>query len=202
MEHADDSSGTILAERRDHTMRRDTLVRIGGAAAILAGVLRAAGSFPSGADSEVERQSLYFIVDLLLLLGVFAAYAQNHDALGRWGAGGFLTTVAGILLVRSSRAVPGLDLYPAGALSVAIGWVLFSLTWWRTANGSAFVPLLFVLSVVTGLVGQIVARAAGLFVASGVIFGAAMVGVGRQVLLAVAAAPRNEASSVDPKKAR
>src|SRR5262245_25800065 len=107
-------------------MRRDTLVRIGGAAAILAGVLRAAGSFPSGADSEFERQSLYFIVDLLLLLGVFAAYAQNHEVLGRWGAGGFLTTVVGILLVRSSRAVP-LDLYPAGALSVAIGWVLVSL---------------------------------------------------------------------------
>ena len=183
-------------------MRRDTLVRIGGAAAILAGVMRAAGSFRSWADSEVERQWLYFIVDLFLLLGVFAAYAQNHEALGRWGAGGFLTTVAGILLVRSSRAVPGLDLYPAGALSVAIGWVLFSLTWWRTANGSASVPLLFVLSVVTGLVGQIVARAAGLFVVSGVIFGAAMVGVGRQVLLAANAAPGNEARSINPKTAR
>ena len=60
-------------------MRRDTLVRIGGAAAILAGVMRAAGSFLSWADSEVERQSLYFIVDLLLLLGVFAAYVQNHE---------------------------------------------------------------------------------------------------------------------------
>ena len=183
-------------------MRRDTLLRIGGAAAILAGVLRAAGSFPSVADSEVERQSLYFIVDLLLLLGVFAAYAQNHEALGRWGAGGFLTIVAGILLVRSSRAVPGLDLYPAGALSVAIGWVLLSLTWWKTANGSALVPLLLVLSVVTGLVGQIVAHAADFFVASGVIFGVAMVGVGRQVLLAAAAAPGNEASSVDPKTPR
>ena len=61
---------------------------------------------------------------------------------------------------------------------------------------------MFVLSVVTGLVGQIVARAAGLFVASGVIFGAAMVGVGKQVLLAAAAAPGNEASSVDPKMPR
>ena len=44
-----------------------------------------------------------------------------------------------------------------------------------------FVPVLFVLSVVTGLFGQIV-HAASLFVASGVIFGAAMLGVGRQVL--------------------
>ena len=80
--------------------------------------------------------------------------------------------------------------------------MLFSLTWWRTANGSAFVPLLFVLSVVTGLVGQIVVRAPGVFVASGVIFGAAMVGVGRHVLLAAAAAPGGEASSVDPEMPR
>ncbi len=164
-------------------MRIDTLLRGGGGAAVLAGVLRAAGSFVSG-GSEVERQSLYFIIDLLLLLGVITAYAQNHEALGRWGAVGFLTTVAGILLVRSSRAVPGLDLYPAGALSVAIGWVLLSLDWWRKASGASFVPILFVLSLMIGLAGQIVPHSAALFVASGVIFGMAMVGVGRQVLFA------------------
>ena len=179
-------------------MRMDTLIRVGGGAAILAGVLRAVASFASGGN-EVARQSLYFIVDLLLLLGVFAAYAQNHEALERWGGTGFLTTVAGILLVRSSRAVPGLDLYPAGALSVAIGWALLTLDWWKRANGPAFVPVLFVLSIVTGLVGQIVPPAAVLFVASGVIFGAAMVGVGRQVLLAATAAPRNEGSREPPR---
>jgi hypothetical protein len=175
-------------------MRLSTLVRVGGAAAILAGMLRAASSFASG-GSEIERQALYFIVDLLLLLGVFAAYAQNHEAVGRWGAAGFLTTVAGILLVRSSRALPGLDLYPAGALSVAIGWVLLSSAWWRRAKGAAFVPVLFVLSIVTGLVGQMVSRAS-LFVASGVIFSAAVAGVGSQVLLGVSTAPRHKAGSV------
>jgi len=162
-------------------MRSDTLVRGGGAAAILAGVLRAAASFAWG--SEVERQVLYLIVDLLLLLGVFAAYAQNHEVLGRWGAAGFLTTVAGIVLVRSGRAIPGLDLYPAGALSVSIGWVLLGLDWRRTANGPALVPVLFALSLVTGLAGHVVPGAAGLFVASGVIFGAAMVGVGGFITL-------------------
>ena len=115
---------------------------------------------------------------------MFAAYAQNDEALGRWGAVGFLTTVIGILLVRSSRAIPGVDLYPAGALSVAVGWGLLSLDWWKNANGPVFVPVLFVLSVLTGLIGQIGQHAATLFVASGVIFGAAMMGVGRQVLSA------------------
>ena len=177
-----------------------TPVRVGGAAAILAGVLRTASSFASG-GSELERQALYFIVDLLLLLGAFAAYAQNHDDMGRWGAAGFLMSVVGILLVRSSRAVPGLDLYPAGALSVAIGWVLLSLACWRTEKGPAFVPVLFMLSIVTGLVGQI-ASSASLFVASGVIFGAAVAGAGRQVLLGVSTASRNEASSVQPESAQ
>ena len=41
-------------------MRMDRLVRAGGRAAILAGVLRAAGSFASAAGSELERQSFYF----------------------------------------------------------------------------------------------------------------------------------------------
>jgi len=165
------------------------LVRVGGAAAILAGVLRAASSFVSG-GSEVERQALYFIVDLLLLLGAFAAFAQSHETVGRWGAVGFLTAVAGTLLVRSTRAVPGLDLYPAGALSVAIGWVLLTGAWWRTAQGPAFVPVLFALSIVTGLAAQVVSRAS-LFVASGVIFGAAVAGVGRQILLGASTASRN-----------
>src|SRR5262245_39140520 len=164
-----------------------TLLRIGGGAAVLAGVLRAVASFaPEG--SEVERQSLYFVIDLLLLLGLFSAYAQNHVAFGGWGATGFLTAVAGILVVRSSRAVPGLDLYPAGALAVAIGWVLLSVVWWRKAQGTWFVPLLLVLSLMTGLVGQIGQQSAGAFVASGVIFGAAMVGVGYQVLFGAPAA--------------
>ena len=184
----DSSSRNTGRPQEDDDMRLSTLVRVGGPAAILAGVLRVASSFAS-AGSEVERQALYFIVDLLLLLGAFAAYAQNHEAVGRWGAAGFLTTVAGTLLVRSSRALPGLDLYPAGALSVAIGWVLLSGAWWRTAKGPVFVPVLFVLSIVTGLVGQIVSGAS-LFVASGVFFGAGIAGAGRQVLVGVSTASR------------
>lgn len=86
-------------------MRTDTLIRVGGAAAIIAGVLRAAGSLASEGGSEIERQSFYFIIDLLLLLGAFAAYAQRHGTLGRWGGAGFLTTVTGVLVVRSSRRV-------------------------------------------------------------------------------------------------
>jgi hypothetical protein len=166
-------------------MRRDALLRVGGWAAVIAGVLRVAASFTSSLGSDVERQSLYFIIDLLLLIAVFAAYLQVQEIVGGWGAAGFLTTVVGILLVRSSRAVPGLDLYPAGALAVALGWAVLGLASWRAGTASVFVPLLFVLSVVIAIVGQVVASSSSALVASGVIFGAAVVGVGRQVLAAV-----------------
>jgi hypothetical protein len=177
----DSTSSSTTVE--DHTMRQDTLLRAGCRAAIVAGVLRAAGSFASS-GGEVERQSLYFVIDLLLLFGVFAAYAQDHERIGRWGAIGFLTTVGGILLVRSSRAVPGVDLYPAGALAVALGWMLLSLISWRAGAGSVFVPLLFALSVVTGALAETLALST-LFVASSVIFGAAVAAAGKQVLVRV-----------------
>jgi hypothetical protein len=166
-------------------MRRDALLRVGGWAAVIAGVLRVAGSFTSSLGSDVERQSLYFIIDLLLLIAVFAAYLQVQEIVGGWGAAGFLTTVVGILLVRSSRAVPGLDLYPAGALAVALGWAVLGLASWRAGTASVLVPLLLVLSVVIAIIGQVVASSSSALVASGVIFGAAVVGVGRQVLAAV-----------------
>jgi hypothetical protein len=75
-------------------------------------------------------------------------------------------------------------------LLVAVGWALLSFIWWKTANGFAFVPILFVLSVVIALFGQFLPRAAGLFTASGVLFGAAMVGAGCQVATPAASGTR------------
>ena len=163
-------------------MRKSTHVRVGGVAAILAGLLRVYAAVAPATGSEVQRQSLYFIVDLLLLLGLIAAYAQHHEGLGRSGAGAFLITVTGLLLVRSSRAVPGLDLYPAGAASVAVGWIVLAFTWWKRSHGSPFLPLLLLLSLVLGAVSQFGGHAAMLSVASGLLFGVAMVEAGRQLV--------------------
>jgi hypothetical protein len=158
-----------------------SLIRTGGVVAVVAGVLRALASFAPAAG-EVEQQVLYLVVDCLLLFAVLAVYAQNHEALGVWGASGFLIVVAGILLVRSSRSIPGVDLYPAGALAVVAGWVLLSAAWRKRARGSALVLLLFASAAVAGLIGQLVVRAAALGALSGILFGAAMIAVGGHVL--------------------
>jgi hypothetical protein len=166
-------------------MRRESLLRAGGWAAVIAGALRVAASFTSSLGSELERQSLYFLIDLLLMVAVLGAYVEEHDVVGGWGAAGCLTTLVGILLVRSSRALPGLDLYPAGAAAVAVGWAVLELASWWAGKASVLVPLLFVLSIATAVVGQVVGYAQAASVASGAVFGAAMVAAGRKILTAI-----------------
>jgi hypothetical protein len=167
--------------RRNNATQLQMLIRVGGMVAVLAGVLRALASFaPAAGDGE--QQVLYLVVDILLLFAVLAVYAHHHEALGGWGASGFLIVVTGILLVRSSRSIPGIDLYPAGAFAVVAGWVLLSAVWRRRARGSAVVLLLFAASAVAGLIGQLVPRAAALAVLSGILFGGTMIAPGEHVL--------------------
>ena len=160
-----------------------TLSRAGGTAAIVAGALRVLMSFNSIAI-HTPQQVLYFVIDLLLLIGVVAVFAGRRQLLGRLGAAGFVIVVVGIGVVRFTRAFPGIDLYPAGALAIVSGWILLSAAWWSGARGSALVPLLFELSLLIGLIGQLMPDAAALFVVSGVVFGAAMIAVGRQLVIA------------------
>ena len=88
----------------------------------------------------------------------------------------------------SSRAIPGVDLYPAGAAAVAIGWIALAFAWWKRSHGSPLVPLLLLLSLVLGAASQLGGGAATLFAASGLLFAAAMVEAGRQLVLGRGAA--------------
>jgi len=162
-------------------MSRAVLIRAGGIAAIAGGLLRAAASFSPGVGSEVERQLLYLVVDVLLLLGLLGFYALRHQDLGWTGALGFLLALSGIVVVRSSRAIPGLDLYPVGALTVAGGLIVMCVKARRVKTLALWIPLAFVVSATVGVLGTVVSNAAWLFVLSGILFGAAFAGVGQEV---------------------
>jgi hypothetical protein len=71
-------------------MARDALVRPGGVAAIVGGILRAAASFAPGLGSDFEQQLLYLVVDIFLLLGLLSFYELRYQEVGRTGAFGFL----------------------------------------------------------------------------------------------------------------
>ena len=65
-------------------MFRIHLIRWGGLAAILAGLLRGIASF-TPTTASVGLQIFYFTIDVLLLLGVIDVYAFQKQEIGRWG---------------------------------------------------------------------------------------------------------------------
>jgi hypothetical protein len=165
-------------------MSRAALVRTGGTAAVVGGVLRAAASFAPSVFSDTELQVLYLVIDVLLLLGVLGFYEFQHDDLGWTGAIGFLMTLLGLLTIRSSRAIPRIDLYPIGALVVGGGVLTLCVSAWKVKALSGWVPLALLASILTGLVGAFIQTGGWLSALSGVTFGVAFAGLGRQALSA------------------
>lgn len=76
------------------------------------------------------------------------------------------------------------DLYPAGALATASGVIILSARAWIACGISGWIPVAFLLSTVTGLIGGFVRGASALFVWSGVIFGVAFAALGAGMWMA------------------
>ena len=162
-------------------MSRGALIRAGGTAAVVGGILRAAASFAPSFGSDSERQILYLVVDMFLLLGLLGFYELRYQDVGRTGALGFLLALFGLVVVRSSRVVSGLDLYPVGAVAVAGGLIVLCGRAWSVKTLRVWVPTVFVVSTLVGLVGTVAGNSARLLVASGILFGAAVAGLGLEM---------------------
>ena len=163
-------------------MTRLSFLRAGGLAAIAGGVLRAAASFaPAVIGSDLQRESLYFLVDVCLTLGLLAFYALNAVELGRRGAAGLALALVGIAVVRVNRVISGVDLYPVGALTTACGVILLAVSAWVANKLPAWVPVTLLLSTFVGLVGIVIEDASTLFVSSGVMFGVAFAALGFEI---------------------
>lgn len=161
-------------------MSTGALIRAGGMAAIVGGVLRGVASFAPSVGSDIERQLLYLVVDMFLLLGLLGFYELRHQDVGRTGALGFLLALLGLLVVRSSRVIPGLDLYSVGAMAFVGGLIGLCGRAWSVKTLAVWVPAAFVVSTLVGLVGTVADHSEWL-VLSGVVFGAAFAGLGREV---------------------
>jgi hypothetical protein len=108
-------------------MTKSTVVRAGGLPAIAGGALRAAASFaPMVIGSDIERESLYIVVDLCLTIGLVGFSARHSKSIGWPGAAGRALALVGLATVRANRAISAVDLYPAGALATACGVILLS----------------------------------------------------------------------------
>src|SRR5438876_11687072 len=73
----------LLVERIS-IMSRIHLIRWGGLAAVLGGILRGIASF-TPTTTRVGLQIFYFAIDVLLLWSVIGMYAFQKQETGRWG---------------------------------------------------------------------------------------------------------------------
>jgi hypothetical protein len=154
-------------------------VRLAALAAIAGGLLRAAASFaPMIISSDRGRESLYVVVDVCLAVGLIGWWTRRSAGLGRQGLFGLVLALAGIVAIRANHFISVVDLYPAGALAVALGMIVVSVSAWIVRTLPGWVPVMFLLSLLLGVVGSVVKDASVLFVCSGVMFGVAFVRVG------------------------
>lgn len=177
-------------------MSSANLIRLGGLAAILAGILRGINSFiPSDAPS-VALEILYLLTDIFILFGIMGIYSFQHRESGLWGFFGFLLAIVGTgMIIGPDGAIAGVNMYPVGTLILAGGLTLLAIGSWIANKLPRWVPTLWVLSTILGFIGYFVPGFSLLFVISGVLFGIGFVGAGIKVWSATSKQLQREPST-------
>jgi hypothetical protein len=75
-------------------MSSKNLIRLGGLAAIVAGILRGINSFLPSSNPNVTIAILYLLTDIFLLFGIMGIYGFQHRESRLWGFCGFLLAFA------------------------------------------------------------------------------------------------------------
>jgi hypothetical protein len=164
------------------TLSSKNLIRWGGLAAVLAGVLRAVASLWPSAELTVTLELYYLLVDLLILFGILSVYGFLGERSGVTGFLGFLFGVVGTAIIAGPDGeLGGVDMYAVGSAVLAVGLVLLAIGSWKARMLPYLVPVLWVLTAVLGFVGAGVEGLDALFVVSGVTFGLSFIGAGVRV---------------------
>jgi hypothetical protein len=165
-------------------MARTNLIRWGGLAAVLAGILRLIASF-TPTTASITLQVLYFTIDVLLLLGIVSVYEFQKQETGRWGFFGFLLALIGAsLLIGHDVVVNAVALlYPVAAFLFAVGISVLAIRSWAANTLPHWASALLITSTLLGILGYGIKGFDVLFVVSGVIFGIGFIGAGLTVWL-------------------
>ena len=162
-------------------MSSGNLIRLGGLAAILGGILRGMASFLPGTTPRIML--VYLFTDVFLLFGSIGIYVFQREEIGLTGTLGFLLQVVGaVILITRDVGVLGSAAYPVGALMFAAGLDLFAVGSWRRAKFPYWILLLLVLSTIVGPIGYFAGGLSVLFVISGILFGIGFAGAGFKML--------------------
>jgi hypothetical protein len=163
-------------------MSSANLIRFGGLAAMIAGLLRGVNSFlPS--SSGLTSELLYLLTDIFLVFGVIGLYGFQHQESGWWGFWGFVLAIIGITVIRTG-IIAGVKMYAIGALIFAAGLILLALGSWVANKLPRWVAGLWIFSTMLGFIGYFLPGFSVLFAISGVLFGVGFAVGGLQVWLA------------------
>jgi hypothetical protein len=160
-------------------MSSANLIRLGGLAAIIAGILRGVNSFLPSSIPVVQLELLYLLTDIFLLFGMMGLYGLQHQESKLWGLNGFLLAIIGVAVIRT-KAIAEVNMYAIGALIFAAGLIAFAIGSWMANKLPRWIPVVWVLSTIIGFVGYFVPGFSLLFVTSGGLFGVGFAGAGLQ----------------------
>jgi len=152
-------------------------------AAILGGVLRVTDSYLAETRAVAVQQIAYFVTDLMLSLGLCGIYFARRKVLGLAGLLGFVTSIVGLLIVRSSGLnVLGPNSYVVGATVTLVGVVALGFDLLLRAAFPKLGPTLWITSFAVGLIGLLTGMTGWIVVLAGVIFGVGFVAAGVSLL--------------------
>ena len=161
-----------------------TIIRLGGLAAILAGVLRTGSSFIPYSTSKpgAGLELFYLVIDALILFGLLGIYAYQHEKVGVTGFLGFLPALIGTAIIAGpDGAIGGVDMYVAGSMLITFGLTVFSISCLMARSLPLLAPLLWILSTVVGVGGFLIKGPAVMFIIAGLAFGLAFIVAGIKV---------------------
>src|SRR5262245_49488512 len=122
-------------------MSSASLIRLGGVAAIFAGVLRTIASFIPYSKPGAALELFYMVIDVLILLGLLGVYGYQHEQVGVVGFLGFLSALIGTaIIVGPDSAIGGVDEYVVGSLMISVGLTLLAIGSWKARALPRAVP--------------------------------------------------------------
>lgn len=168
-------------------------LRLCGVAAIVGGALRVADAFWAATTAVHAQQIAYAVTDLMLLLGLCGVYLPRRKTLGLVGFLGFVASIAGLVIVRSSGLnVIGPNSYLIGATVTLIGVVAMGTVMLVRKAFPRLGPALWIASFVVGLIGLLAAKLSWAVALAGVTFGVGFVVAGINLLQPVSTISRDE----------
>jgi hypothetical protein len=165
-----------------------TLIRAGAAFALVAGTLRLPASVIDPDTSGAASEALYSAIDVSLLFALVTAFVAVPSSRSRLGTGGFAIAAVGTgLLIGPEPTDATVDPYALGASAVTIGFAVLALAWRHDRTMSAPTQRAFLATLALGLASTL--HDAG-FIAAGIVFSLALLGLGRDLRRICASADR------------